>query len=180
LNKPTPTPVTSATPSPTATPKPTPTATSGPAATPAPALTVPAITQVSNNVNISLGINNITDVDQVYGVEVHVVYSNASLNIVPISNSSFDSHFFGAGSVTRFDNNIGSTKNDIIFAAVLPKPFSIPSSPILVNLKLKYIAGTTTNRTFEIYVKVVHKNGSFTINTLNSITFQPTVVGDPS
>jgi hypothetical protein len=173
LNTPTPTPK-------PATPTPTPTPTPAPPATPAPifvGVTAENDFELNNKlVNLEFGMSNLSDSDQVYGVEIHVVYNNSNNFFTKPPAPAPTSYLFdlSSTSVYRYDLTSGTTNNEFIFAAVIPgaRPNGVSGNPILVNLPLQfdksYLADNDPLKSLNIYVKVVNKSGVAVFNNINN------------
>jgi hypothetical protein len=192
LTKPTPIPTPKVSIAPIATP-----GSSGPTpSTPAPTLTatmtVSGVVYNDSNLeldnytdfDINVNIQNITDSDQVYGVEVHVVWGK-DIKIDQPNPSSiptptpFSQFFDSTHSVIRYSDIYGgSSQSEIIYAAVLPYGF-VPGNNQLVNIPLNFRRTYTDSTEILVYVKVIKKDGNVLINKMIeplSVKFTPKTV----
>jgi hypothetical protein len=177
LNKPTPTPKATVV-IPVAAPSGS-TDNSGNTSTPVLTLTMDAAKDLTGKianytpVTLNVGIQNITVSDEVYGVEVHVVYDKKiELEIPTASNAPtpFSDFFDGLHSVIRYSPiYVGTSQKEIIYAAVLPIG-GVTGNKTLVQIPLTFnltFESTDNNKIF-VYVKVVRKDGTVLITKMTS------------
>jgi hypothetical protein len=200
LNKPTPTPIATTAPTPSASPAVIIPNTNH--STPSPSPIVAAHLSLVGDVPISspipdqtllylnLDIGNVTVSDQVYGVEVHVVYNN-NINFkiatptptptsttpptsTPIPTSTptpiptpVSDFFNSTDSVIRYGPiYYGSSQNEIIYAAVLPAVGNVAGKKTLVQLPLGFWNTYTSTNQILVYYNIVRKDGTVLIKKM--------------
>jgi hypothetical protein len=150
---------------------------------PAPSIPLPTISVTSTTYfetnpqpfPIELLMSNISISDQVYGVEVHVVWDNRVLIEQPSPSPSplptpTSQLFDSTNSIISYTPILtGSSQNEIIYAALLPgqRLEGIIGNKTLVNIPLIF-KGTSIpgGNQILIYIKVVNKDGTIIIDKM--------------
>jgi hypothetical protein len=175
LTKPTPIPVpVVVVPTPTSPP-----VNSTPASTPTPSVDVAILSTLSASpppysFNVVIKNKNFAVSEQVYGIEVHVVYKTPTEGDYIYVNGTPTSNYFitSGGSVNTFRNVNATTNTEIIYAAVIPATSTVTEDGILAKLPIAINANT--NKSFDVYVKVVRIDGSSIVDRLiTPVTFTP-------
>jgi hypothetical protein len=123
--------------------------------------------KMNNNTkfDLNLKIQNVTVSDQVYGLEVHVVWDQRmdlkqTIASTPLPSPTSD-FFDSVDSVIRYtDIFAGTSQKEIIYAAVLPKGgVDVKGNKNLLQIPLYFEQTYLESNQILVYVKVVSKNG---------------------
>ncbi|MDB5054912.1 MAG: hypothetical protein JWM44_2962, partial [Bacilli bacterium] len=153
---------------------------STPASTPTPSVDVaispsaPSTTSPPYPYNVVIKNKNFSVSEQVYGIEVHVVYKTPLPGeYIYVSGTPTSDYFNTSGGSVNTFRNVNNTNNNaqIIYAAVIPATNTVTVDGLLASLPIAINA--STNKSFDVYVKVVRMDGSSIVDSTTTVTITP-------